>query len=409
MKRALEKFAPALAAAGRSAVQTGADTAIGRPNGEVAGAAAQRLRAGSAAPGLPPPRQTAVSAAAMGQPGSAATGILGARGGTAALLRMQSVRRAAHGAAAAPASAAIAQSMSRIDHAFGHHTSDADQHKALDAIEDSLRTLQQLPRDNADPKTRLDLHRATGAALAFGRDAPDLTEAVVKGEVKSMAALREMMDDSLITRQLDSPPPETKGLTPDESMALGLYSVRLTPSSETKIAPQVFRAVNTAMGMDMPQAKEKLQFLIDPLTSGMNKLPALNGATLFRGMVVADADDKEALREMAKQFQPGESVTLPAPTPGSQKAGYPGNLLFVMQSAADHSRLRDTSAFSYAKGQQEGTFLPGTSFKVVSSALTTVDESFAKSDPLVESSGRSWGNAVGKPLVLVTLQEQPKT
>jgi hypothetical protein len=45
---------------------------------------------------------------------------------------------------------------------------------------------------------------------------------------------------------------------------------------------------------------------------------------------------------------------------------------------------------------------------VVSSALTTVDESFAKSDPLVKSSGRSWGDAVGKPLLLVTLQEQPK-
>lgn len=406
MKRVGEQAARAWLTAGTRVAQALAE-------GQAAGATSNAAGAGRPHPsqGAGPPRRpsTGAGSVTLAAPSGSAQSTHRAQLGLAAL-RAQAQQRASHSHASG-ASAAIAAELAKIDAAFSGRASPARLQAALEAIDRADIDLSQMQAPDLSPQDRLAQREARMASLAFLNDAAPLVDAVISGEVHSMASLDEVAADQLNRERVDalrtSPPGlEPCGLSADENMALGLYSAR-EDLNLLPIGRGVFRAVNTAMRMDKPEAKDKLQFLIDPLTSGMQKLPAADGQTVYRGLLVADPDDKDALAVLQQQLQSGQELTLPAFTSASQGSGYPGNLLFVMKSADEDSQLRDTSKFNYVEAQQERTFLPGTRFRIASSELSSVPKHYGEHDARVESSGRTWSERVGKPLLVVTLEEVP--
>jgi hypothetical protein len=399
MRRAGEQAARAwLTASTRVAqalTETPAAAQPGRHNPSQGAGLPKRLQAGAGAGTLTTDGSLTLSA----QPAQQAR-----RLGLAAL-RTQALQRASHSQAAG-ASAAIAAELSKLDAVFAGDASAGGTTAAREAIDQACWAILDMQAQS--PQDRLALNDARAAALAFMGDARQLTDALISGEAHSMASLAEVMNIDCDLDDLRSPPPglETCKLSGDESLALSLYSVR-SELKWTANANQVFRAVNTAMRMDVPEAKNKLRFLIDPLVSGMAKLPAANGQTVYRGLNVANMDDTEALQAQQQQFADAKEVSLPAPSPASCRAAYPGNVVFIMKSAEKNSQLRDTSEFNYVSEQEERTFLPGTRFRVASTQLATVPKKYGLYDAIVASSNRTWSERVGKPLLWVALEEVP--
>jgi hypothetical protein len=340
-----------------------------------------------------------------------------------AAMRQQEARREMHSqasAADAAFDATLKTEQARLDSAFSRPATPAGGAAAMRDLHEAASALQQANIDgrHAAPQTRLQLHDAALAAQAFADDASVLTEGIVSGEVHSMASLTHFMKDSDMRNfdhavdALRVPPEGLEHLSADESMAIGLYSGRMQPN-EVPLSQEVFRSINTAMRMNLPEAEGKLGFLIEPLTSGLEKLPAANGETVWRGLRVAgigDADDADAklpLRALQQQWRNAGVITMPAPSSASaSQAAYAGNVVLRMQSAERDSRLRDTSMFNHQAQQQERTFLPGTRFRVLSAEMSAVTSHYAKQDHAA-TSGHSWAERVGKPVLVVTLQEVP--
>jgi hypothetical protein len=272
--------------------------------------------------------------------------------------------------------------------------------KMLDNAGKELSTLGD--KAASHPEARVAHREALAVAISLGNGAPDVLEAVFDG-INTVQGLADRLDVDDGWAEL---PDQLKGrceLKPDECMALSMYSVR---EKHAPGAPQVFRAVNAVMRSEMPAAQECLKFVSDPLVAGMKKLPALPNTELRRGLLITP-HDKSTLADLAAQYQVGKEVRLPSISTGSREAAYPGNVVFLMRSAAEDTRLRDTSAFSYVPEQKEASFLPGTTFKVKSCQEQQVPKEWARADHLVESSGRKWGDRVGQPVLVVVLQEQP--
>jgi hypothetical protein len=267
-------------------------------------------------------------------------------------------------------------------------------YKALDAMKDDVKD---------DPAARVDHRDALSALMALSQDAAPLLEAVLHKDVDSMEALAKHFD---LDDDLKTLPPSLEGicqLKPNECLALSLYSVR---KERMGLGPEVFRAVNALDRVPLPAAAQALQFLTEPLASGMAKLPELNGVQLRRGMQIGKPGDGVAWSDAKARFAVGEALDLGAPTTGSLAAAYPGNVVLVVQSAAHGSRLRDTSAFSYVgELQKEATFLPGTRLQITRAAEMTVPKAWAQSDQTVASSGRAWSTLEGRPVLVVQAKE----
>lgn len=266
--------------------------------------------------------------------------------------------------------------------------------KALDAMKSEVET---------DPAARIAHRDAMSALMALSQDAPRLLEAVLHKGVNSMETLADHFDLDNHLREL---PPSLEGicqLDPDECLALSLYSVRHRFMS---IGSEVFRAVNALDRVPLPAAAQALQFLTEPLASGMAKLPELNGVQLRRGIQIGEHGDTLALSDAQAQFAAGETLHLGAPTTGSLRAAYPGNVVLFVRSAAQDSRLRDTSAFSYVgELQQEATFLPGTRLRIDRADQWEVPSDWERHDQTVASSGRSWSGLQGMPVLMVQASE----
>lgn len=267
-------------------------------------------------------------------------------------------------------------------------------YEALDAMKDAVR---------ADPAARIDHRDAMSALMALSQDAAPLLEAVLHDGVDSMEALAEHFD---LDDDLKTLPSSLEGicqLDPDECLALSLYSVR---KERMPLGPEVFRAVNALDRVPLPAAAQALQFLTEPLASGMAKLPELNGVQLRRGMQIGEPGDMGALSDAKAQFAAGETLDLGAPTTGSLTAAYPGNVVLLVQSAAQGSSLKDTSAFSYVGDlQKEATFMPGTRLQITRADEMRVPKEWAQADQTVASSDRTWGAREGQPVLVVQAKE----
>jgi hypothetical protein len=290
----------------------------------------------------------------------------------------------------------IADQVARLDQVFvsGDMNQFDEIYQALDAMKDAVR---------ADPAARVDHRDAMSALMALSQDAAPLLEAVLHEGVDSMEALAEHFD---LDDDLKTLPSSLEGicqLDPDECLALSLYSVR---KEHMGLGPEVFRAVNALDRVPLPAAAQALQFLTEPLASGMAKLPELNGVQLRRGMQIGEPGDMGALSDAKAQFAAGETLDLGAPTTGSLTAAYPGNVVLLVQSAAKDSSLKDTSAFSYVGDlQKEATFMPGTRLQITRADEMRVPKEWAQADQTVASSDRTWGTREGQPVLVVQAKE----
>jgi hypothetical protein len=297
--------------------------------------------------------------------------------------------------AASPLVRAVLAEVTRMDHAFAQRD-----FAAVDRAGMALNALRE--EAAADPSARAAHRDAMAVALALGNDAPDLLRAVFGG-VNTIEKLAERFG---LPEDWQHMPSELEGrcqLSPEECLALSAYSVR---SPHEEAAPQVFRALNAVMRADMPAAQQGLKFLSDPLLAGMEKLPPLPATELRRGLQIGARNDATVLPDLKAQYQPGQQLRMPNINTGSREAAYPGNAVLLMNSAATDTRLRDTSSFSYAEDQREASFLPDTAFKVASCTEQTVPDQWKQADRLVESSGRTWGDRVGEPVLVIRLDEQ---
>jgi hypothetical protein len=290
---------------------------------------------------------------------------------------------------------AVSAELARMDQAFQQRD-----FKLLDMAGHALSQMDG--QHSCDPAARAAHRDALAIAVALGNDAPKLLEAVFGG-VDTMAKLQahfELPDHLMQT-------PATLacrcGRGPHENMALSLYSVRDPHASP--VAPEVFRALNAVMRNDMPAGQQRLAFLATPLGEGMRKLPAMHDTELRRGLQIGAPRDAQTLQDLKAQYRPGLQIHMGAPTTGSAIAAYPGNVVTLIHSAKLGSQLRDTSAFSYAQGQKEMTFLPGTRVAVTGCEERTVPLEWAKADALVASSGRAWGDRVNEPVLVVRMRE----
>ena len=290
---------------------------------------------------------------------------------------------------------AVAAELARMDQAF--------QQRDLKLLDVAGHALSQMDGQHSpDPAARAAHRDALATAVALGNDAQQLLEAVFVG-VDTMAKLQAHFE---LPEHLMQTPAALSGrcqLSPHECMALSLYSVRDKQASP--IAPEVFRALNAVMRNDMPAGQQRLAFLAAPLREGMRKLPAVHDTELRRGLQIGPPRDAQTLQDLKAQFRPGQHIALGAPTTGSAIAAYPGNVVTLIHSAKLGSQLRDTSAFSYAHGQKEMTFLPGTRVAVTGCEERTVPPEWAKADALVASSGRAWGDRIDEQVLVVRMRE----
>ncbi len=275
--------------------------------------------------------------------------------------------------------------------------------KLLDAAGMALSRIDG--QHSADPVARAAHRDALATAVALGNDAPELLEAVFGG-VDNLSKLQQHFDLPDSWRRMPESLAGRCQLSADQCLALSLYSVRENPRF-APVAPQVFRALHAVMRSDMQAAQQGLAFLAAPVREGMDKLPAMNNAELRRGLQIGLRGDTQTLQDLKHQYQPGQQMHLASPTTGSAVAAYPGNVVKLIHSANQNSGLRDTSAFSYAQGQKEMTFMPGSRVAVTGCEERTVPPEWQRSDHLIESSGRSWGERVGEPVLMVKMQELP--
>jgi len=291
---------------------------------------------------------------------------------------------------------AVNRCVSMIDQAF----STRDMRK-FDAAYAGLQAIQNDVKD--EQQARMAHRDAMSALFALSQDSDHLLAAVLNYRVDTMEKLADFfgLDDSLKTI-----PEALEGrcnLDPGECLALSLYSVR---EKYMSIGPEVFRAVNALDRASLPSAVETLKFLTQPLQSGMEKLPSVNGAQLRRGMKIGNQGDIDTLKDAKIQFAAGKLLHSGTPTTGSLTAAYPGNVVLLVQSSAKASRLKDTSAFNYGGADQpEATFLPGTRFQVIRADEKIVPNRWVYADLNVASSGRTWSDYVGKPVLVVQATE----
>ncbi len=262
----------------------------------------------------------------------------------------------------------------------------------------------------AAPAARAALEKAKTAAKVMGsgsmnslcfRVERSLPRGVLSGDIQSMNDLAHYfgLQDRLLVL-----PEELQGrcnLSAEECLALSLYSGR-----QRGLGSTFFTTINTVIRADLPCAKQKLEFLLKPLISGMKKLPALPGAALHRGLLVGDGG-RASLSMVKSDYQLGQQIRFAAPSVGSLVSAYPGNVVLQMTSATADTQLRDTSAFHGYPEAKEASFLPGTKFEVVGSEVIAVPEAWAAADATIGYCGRLWSDRVGRPTLIVRLQEQP--
>ncbi len=277
----------------------------------------------------------------------------------------------------------------------------------LSLVDKAGHALSPLVTDRTlDPGIRLEAASQLNVANAFGIDARELMAHVTTGTATLPDLMRKFDMSEHQIEALSKPPESLAGqihLTPNECLALSLYSVR---ERGMETGSQVFRAVNTAMLAQLPKTRQQLDFIIAPLQSGMAKLPPLDGQKMSRGLQIGGMSDAELVRAHGKAFQPGSQVTMNAMQSGSRMGPYPGNVILRMKAAASGSALRDTSAFNYeGESQNEAGFLPGATFKVEHAATQKVQPSWTENDHRIASSGRAWANHVGAEVLVIDLQE----
>lgn len=270
----------------------------------------------------------------------------------------------------------------------------------------TMRVSSELSLRVSDTEARAALDRVRVIARLLSSDgefgAPTLADTVLAKGVVSMEALQKSLG---LPQRLAELPPALQGrctLDAPECIALSLYSAR-----ESQPRCNTFGVVNAVMRADLGAAQDRLRFLLEPLFSGMAKLPALPNSELRRGLLVGRGGTPD-IQAFERQHPKGAAVTMPGPSTGSRLAAYPGNVVLLMHSASEGTRLRDTSAFSSASAQREATFLPGTRFEVRNLETRTVPAEWQQADPIVASSGRRWADRKGAQVLLATLKELPE-
>lgn len=200
-------------------------------------------------------------------------------------------------------------------------------------------------------------------------------------------------------------------LTPQERMALSLYSVNdAVHMSRQPVLTRAFHLVNASLRHPSPGLAAALQDMVQPLLSGLERLPPAPAAPVRRGLWLPDP---EALATQREHLVPGARIRTDALWTGSREAPYPGQVVLTIHPMEDGTRTgaRDTSAFSYAREQREVTFIPGTRFEVESARLCEPGgkrpPGLDLSDPLAASSGRTWRELRDQPLLAVVLKECP--
>jgi hypothetical protein len=309
--------------------------------------------------------------------------------------------------------AAMRQAMGKLDYPAVNAAAlklidEAFKQKDITLIDLAHIELDVLYAKTADPLKRAVLRQARAAAQLMGsaswdaasiHSPPHLARSVLMGEINTA---EDVLQHFQLSEQLLEPPELLKGrchLTPQECLALSLYSGRQRGLGNT-----VFLTLNTVMRANLKEAKQKLGFLLNPLLSGMHKLPALVNESLRRGIVFGDGG-AQGIAHAKTQYQVGQHVEFSAPSTGSRVAPYPGNVVFMMSSAPAATRLRDSSAFHCRAAVLEGNFLPGAQFTVTDCEELTVPKEWASEDQVIAESGRQWRHRVGRPALVVHLEE----
>jgi hypothetical protein len=288
--------------------------------------------------------------------------------------------------------------------------------KSLSNLDAAGALLNDLGQRDMSSEARKSVDQQMKVAVALGNSASGLLQHIFNG-ANTVPELVNAMHADL--EDLQALPQSLAGkceLTKDECAALSLYSVRFQELAATD-ASKVFVLVNTAMREPLPQAQKALGFLIDPLTSGMDKLPVPEHRTMLRGLRLdfgpqepSPAQRLEHLKKAAEDYPSGSSHLMKAIQTGSLVAPYPGELMLIMQGAQNNTNLRKTDAFSYVGDlQHEVSFKPKTRFTVQSANLQVVAQKYTSHNATVESSGRRWDEQVGKPILVVRLREDTKT
>jgi hypothetical protein len=200
-------------------------------------------------------------------------------------------------------------------------------------------------------------------------------------------------------------------LTASERMALSLYSVSdAVHMSRQPVLTRAFHLINVSLRHPRPELAAALQGMVGPLLSGLKRLPPAPLEPVLRGLWLLSP---EALATQCDHLVAGARICTDALWTGSREAPYPGQVVFTIHPMADGARTgaRDTSAFSYAHVQREVTFVPGTRFEVTSVQLCEPGgkrpPGLNVSDTLAASSGRTWRELRGQPLLAVGLKERP--
>ena len=260
------------------------------------------------------------------------------------------------------------------------------------------------------PSARAALEKAKTAAQVMGSGSMNslcfsalrsLPRGLLDGDIQSMDDLASYfgLQDHLVEL-----PDVLKGrcnLSAEECLALSLYSGR-----QHGLGSTFFTTLNTVMRAELPAAKQRLEFLLAPLMSGMKKLPCLPGVQLHRGLLVGDGGLR-GLSMVNSKYLPGHRVQFAAPSVGSLVSAYPGNVVLQMTSSPANTMLRDSSAFHGHAAAKEGSFLPEATFDVVESEVIQVPKNWADADGIIGYCGRLWRHRVGQPALVVRLQERP--
>ena len=262
----------------------------------------------------------------------------------------------------------------------------------------------------AAPSARALLDHAKTAAQVMGSGSMNslylsaersLPRGILSGEISSMSDLASYFP---LSDQLVELPNDLQGrcnLSPDECLALSLYSGR-----QRGLGSTFFMTINTVMRTDLPVAKQRLDFLLSPLMSGMMKLPTLPNAELRRGLLVGDGGVR-GMTSAKAEYRLDSPIQFSAPSVGSLVAAYPGNVVLQMVSTSNDTQLRDSSAFHGYPAAREGSFLPGAPFKVVRCEVIKVPKEWMAADETVGYCGRLWRHRVGQPVLVVRLKETP--